>query len=225
MQVLGPVRDETLRLRKGPVSHSRHAPKKIVAVASFSGLDLGPSLLARVQIIDFGVAFFTNDPPPTLGCPIELFPIELLFRYPASGKSDIWQLAAIMYYTYTGSYMFQVGFPIFFHLVGYLVQDYGPLPSHWKGKFDWGQYGGLLPGQPVEACTEPSWWFDDTEPPATSLDDRIAKKASYLSAPQRVELARMFREMVRWEPASRISAAETQRRLEAPIFSSVLEGQ
>jgi hypothetical protein len=35
----------------------------------------------------------------------------------------------------------------------------------------------------------------------------------------------VFRDMVRWEPASRISAAETQRRLEAPIFSSVLEGQ
>ena len=79
MQVLGPVKEETLRLRKGLVSHSRHAPKKIVAVASFSGLDLGSSLLANVQIIDFDVAFLTNDPPPTLGCPIEFFLAELLF--------------------------------------------------------------------------------------------------------------------------------------------------
>ena len=182
-------------------------------------------MLASVQIIDLGVAFLVNDPPPTLGCPIEFFPTELLFQCPASAKSDIWQLAAVMFYAYTGSYLFQVGFPIFFHLVCHLVQDYGPLPSHWKGKFDWGQYGGMPPGQPVDALTEPSWWFEDPESPAVLLDDHIAKKASYLSESQRVELVRVFRDMVAWEPASRISAAETQRRLEAPIFSSVLEGQ
>ncbi|KAK4151578.1 kinase-like domain-containing protein [Chaetomidium leptoderma] len=224
LEVLGPIKHETLRLRKGPISHSRHAPKKMVAAASFSGLNLGPSSPPSVQIIDFGVAFLTNNPAPTLGCPIEFFPIELLFQCPASVKSDVWQLAAVIFYTYTASYMFQVGFPIFPHLVGFIVQYHGPLPSHWKAKFDWGQYGGVPPGEPVEAWPEPSWWFDGTKS-TMSFDDRIAQKTAYLSESQRDELARLFRDMVAWEPTSRISAAEAHRRLNAPIFSSVLGGQ
>ena len=68
LEVLGPVKEELLRLRKGPVPHSKHGPKKVVAAASFSGLD--SSSLTTVQIIDFGCAFLSNNPPPVLGCPV-----------------------------------------------------------------------------------------------------------------------------------------------------------
>jgi serine/threonine protein kinase len=155
LELLGPVKDETLQLRKGPVSHSKQGPKKVVAAASFSGLD--SSSLTTVQIIDFGYAFLSNSPPPTLGCPLEYFPPELLFGCPASPKSDIWQLAAVVFYTYTNYYMFQVGYPIFIHLVAFVVQHHGPLPSHWKGKFVWSKYGQAQPGTPVVPLPEPGW--------------------------------------------------------------------
>ena len=67
---------------------------------------------------------------------------------------------------------------------------------------------------------EPDWWFDDT-PPKISLEDRIAKHASYLSASQRDEIGRLLRDMVTWEPDRRISAAEADRRLKPPVFSSI----
>lgn len=218
MELLGPVNEEALRLRKGPVSYSKHGPKKIVAAASFSGLD--STSLTDIQIIGFGVAFVSSSPPPTLGCPIQLFPLELIFGCPASAMSDVWQLAAIIFYTYTGSYMFQVGFPIFIHLVSFIVQFHGPLPSHWRGKFDWGMYGGAYAGEPVASLREPDWWFDGTQS-TKSFDDRIAKEASYLSESQRKELAHLLRDMVALEPSRRITAAEADRRLRSPVLSSI----
>lgn len=215
--VLGPIKDETLQLRKGPVPRSRHAPKKIVAAASFSGFNFGSASLPRVQIIDFGVAFHTNRPPPTLGCPMQFFPPELLFGYQASDKSDIWQLAAIIFYVYTGCYMFQVGFPIFAHLIAFIIKFHGPLPSHWRDRYDWSR--DAKPGKPVKKLVEPSWWFDGTKS-TESFDNRVAEEATSLPAPQRVELAKLLRDMVAWEPSSRISAAEAYRRLKEPIFQS-----
>ncbi|KAK4155705.1 kinase-like domain-containing protein [Chaetomidium leptoderma] len=220
LELLGPIKEETLRLCKGPVSHSTYAPKKVVASASFSGLD--SSSLATVQIIDFGCAFSSNSPPPTLGCPVECFPPELLFDYPASTKSDVWQLAALVYYTSTGQDMFQVGFQIFTHLVAFVVRHHGPVPALWKGKFVWSKYGLAQPGQPVAPSPEPDWWWSsDDKRPIPSLEYRFAKRASYLSAAQRDELARLLRDMVAWEPSCRISAAEADRRLKAPVFSSL----
>jgi serine/threonine protein kinase len=177
LELLGPTKEETLRLRKGPVSHSKHAPKKVVASASFSGLDT--SSLATVQIIDFGCAFSVDSPPPTLGCPVEFFPPELLFGCPASTNSDVWQLAALIYYTSTSQYMFQVGIHVFTHLVAFVVRHHGPVPAHWKGKFDWSKYGLAQPGQPVAPPPEPDWWWsDDDKRPTPSLEDRFAKRAS-----------------------------------------------
>jgi serine/threonine protein kinase len=218
LELLGPVKADTLRLRKGPVSHSKHGPRKVVAAASFSGLD--SSSLTTVQIIDFGCAFLSNSPPSTLGCPVEFFPPELLFGFPASTKSDIWQLAAILYYTYTSHYMFQVGFQIFILLVAFVVQHHGPLPGHWKGKFVWSKYGQAQPGNPVVPLPEPDWWFDDKQP-TKSFEDRIVKRAPYLSASQRDELQRLLRDMVPWEPSRRISAAEAHQRLKSPVLSSI----
>lgn len=219
LELLGPIEEETLRLRKGPVSHSKHAPKKEVAAASFSGLD--SSSLATAQIIDFGCAFLSSSPPPTLGCPVEFFPPELLFGFPASSKSDIWQLAALVYYASTHQYMFQVGFQIFAHLVAFVVRHHGPVPAHWKGKFVWSKYGMARAGEPVVPSPEPDWWWSDDKGPPLSLEDRFDRRASYLSAAQRDELARLLRDMVVWEPSRRVTAEEVDRRLKAPVFSSL----
>ncbi|KAK4040188.1 kinase-like domain-containing protein [Parachaetomium inaequale] len=197
LELLGPIKEETLRLRKGSV----------VASASFSGLDT--SSLATVQIIDFGCAFSGNSPPPTSRCPVEFFQPELLF-------------GSLIYYTFTSQYMFQVGFQIFTHLVAFVVRHHGPVPAHWKGKFVWSEYGLAQPGQPVAPSPEPDWWWsDDVKRPTPSLEDRFAKRASYLSAAQRDELPRLLRDMVAWEPSRRISAAEADRRLKALVFFSL----
>ncbi|KAL2130881.1 hypothetical protein VTI74DRAFT_5835 [Chaetomium olivicolor] len=200
MEFLGPVRSGTLQLRKGPVAHSEHAPQRVVAPASFSGLDIAS--LATVQIIDFGCAFFSNSPPPVLGCPVEYYPPELIFGYPVSAKCDVWQLAAILFYTYTSHHMFFVGF------------------QAWKDRFVWDKYVMAKPGDVVKPVPLPDWWFDDKQP-KKPFEDRITKGASYLSATQRKELVRLLSDMVAWEPAFRISAAEADRRLRSFVLSSI----
>ncbi|KAH6842481.1 kinase-like domain-containing protein [Chaetomium sp. MPI-CAGE-AT-0009] len=153
LELLGPIHDEPLRLRKGPVPRSKHGPRKVVASASISGLDV--SSLTSIRIIDFGCAFFSTSPPPTLGCLLQFFPPELLFDCPASTQSDVWQLAAVVYFTCTNSYMFQTGFEDFTLLVAFIVEHYGPVPSHWRGKYVWSKYGLAEAGQPRLAYPEP----------------------------------------------------------------------
>ena len=217
--LLGPIKDETLRLSKGPITHSKHGPKKVVAAASFSGLD--PLSLTTVQIIDFGCAFLSSSLPPTLGCPVEFFPPELLFGCPASTKSDVWQLAAMVYYTHTNQHMFQVGLPIFTHLVAFIVRYHSPVPSHWKGEFVRSKYGLAQFGEPVVPSPEPDWWWSNDKQPPKSVEDRVINRAPYLSASQLDELGSLLRDMITWEPSRRISAAEVERRLQSPILCSI----
>ncbi|SPQ27056.1 9b9f262d-e417-41ca-991e-9fbc54897877 [Thermothielavioides terrestris] len=188
----------------GPSLYSLLLRERIVAATSFPGLD--PASLTSVQIIDFGCAFANSAPPATLGCPLEYFPPELIFDDPASTHSDVWQLAAIIFYVCTDSYMFQVGFQIPFLLVAFIVQYHGPLPSRWRGKFVWSKYARRQPsGEPAKPLPEPDWWFDGSES-TKSLKDRIGK------------------DMVVLEPDQRISAAEASRRLESEVFVSVSSG-
>lgn len=69
-QLLGPVKTENLRLTNGLCSP--HAPKQVIQTPDLSGLDC--SLLTQIRIIDFGQAFFTDRPPPSLGVPIDFSP-------------------------------------------------------------------------------------------------------------------------------------------------------
>ncbi|KAK3298003.1 kinase-like domain-containing protein [Chaetomium fimeti] len=220
LELLGPIHDGRLRLREGPVRHSKHGPKRVVAAASFSGFDI--SSLTSIRIIDFGCAFLSTSPPPTLGCPVEFFPPELLFGSPASTQSDVWQLAALVYFTYTSSYMFQPGFQVFTLLVAFIVQHYSPVPSHWRGNFVWSKYGVAEPGQLPVVHPEPDWWYDDKQP-TKSVEQHVARQAPCLSAAQRDELMRVLRDMVTWEPNRRISAAEAHRRLQSPVLSTMIE--
>ncbi|KAH6842392.1 kinase-like domain-containing protein [Chaetomium sp. MPI-CAGE-AT-0009] len=215
-QLLGPINTEDLKLQDG--SRSNHAPTKVVSTASLSGLDY--SSLNSVRIIDFGQAFMQDTPPPTLGCPVAFFPVELCFGYPASPKSDIWQLANIIFMAHTNTFLFQVLFPVFESLVGFAVSCLGPIPNQWEGKFVWDRYGRREPGKPMDTSDDP-WWFNQ-EPPSNALPDRLAKWAPGLSQPQRVELERLILDTVAWEPDARISAVEVARRLDLPVLSGVL---
>lgn len=123
----------------------------------------------------------------------------------------------------THEYMFQVGFQIFTHLVAFVVRHHGPVPAHWKGKFVWSKYGIARFGKPVVPSPEPDWWWSDDKGPPLSLEDWFDRRASTtnLSAVQRDALARLLRDMVAWEPSRRITAEEVDRRLKAPVFTSL----
>ena len=215
LELLGPVHAEELRLQDG--SRSKHAPVKVVSAASLSGLD--HSSLNSVRIIDFGQAFMQGKPPPTLGCPVAFFPVELCFGYPASPKSDIWQLSSVIFMAYTNTFLFQVFFPVFESLVGFAVSYLGPVPGDWKGKYVWDKYGRREPGKPMDTSDDP-WWFDDGNP-TKKLSDRLIGNAPFLSQPQREEFQRLILDMVAWEPSARLSAEEVVRRLDSPVFSAV----
>lgn len=125
-QLLGPIKAEKLRLPKGKGRYSPHAPKQVVQTAVFSGLH--SIFLTHVRIIDFGQAFLADRPPKSLGVPIDFFPPKLCFGYPPSMKSDVWQLACVIYQTYTGRLLIPTVFRDFRALIKTIVSCLGPIP-------------------------------------------------------------------------------------------------
>ncbi len=219
LEFFGPIRAEPVRLSNKPSSsgvppRSAHAPKQLVERASLSGLDY--SLLRTVQVVDLGQAFFTNHPPSSLGIPVDFFPPELCFGYLPSEKSDIWHLACIIYKVHCTPYLFFTFFPIFEILIGTIVSHVGPLPQHWKGRFNYDKYGYQEPEREPDT-TEPPYWYDD-KPPKNSINSRLSKDALHLTASQREEYVRLFHDMLAYEPEKRISAKDVVRRLNSPAL-------
>ncbi|POR38086.1 Uncharacterized protein TPAR_01723 [Tolypocladium paradoxum] len=211
-QLLGPIKAKNLRLPNG--SFSPHAPKQLIQTPDYSGLDY--SLLTQVRIIDFGQAFFADDPPPSLGVPIDFFPPELCFGYLPSTKSDVWDLACVLFQIHTGAFLFPTFFQIFEILIGTMVGYLGPIPQHWKGRFKFDEYGYCELGR-VQLTTEPEWWFEDKDCEKT-IDGRLAKEAAHLSTRQRQAYVHLLHDMVAYEPEKRLSALDVIRRLRSAAF-------
>lgn len=206
-RMLGPIEAKTLLTCKG--STSPHAPKQVIQNPDLSVLDY--STLTRVRIIDFGQAFFADRPPLSLGVPIDFFPPELCFGYLPSTKSDIWQLACILYEIHGREFLFPTGFRIFEILVATIVSSIGPIPQHWKGKFNFDEYGYYEPGKGLNT-TEVESWFEDKNSQKT-IESRLARRAAHLSSRQREEYARLLLDMVAFEPEARVTAVGVARRL------------
>jgi serine/threonine protein kinase len=124
-KVLGPVVSERIKLADGNPP-SKHSPKEVIQPASFSGL--GFNSLKEIAIVGFGKAIPEITPPPTLQCPLNIFPPEVLFSYPASKKSDIWQLACLMCFIHTGTFLFQTE-PFYEHLVCHITNTWVQYPA------------------------------------------------------------------------------------------------
>lgn len=214
--LVGPIKSERLRLPKGKGDHSPHAPKRVVQAADFPGLDF--SLLYRVRLIDFGQAFFEDHPPKSLGVPISYYPPEVCFGYRPSAKSDIWQLACILYQAHTDHCLFFELFQIFENLIDNVTHHLGPMPQSWRGKFDFAEYGYVDRENPQDT-TEPEYWFEDKKSQDT-INGKLEEKAPHLSAEQRNEFAALLLDMVAYEPDKRLSAAVVVRRLKE---SSLIE--
>lgn len=163
--MLGPLKHEKLRPRNG--NRSDHAPKYVVQRPTFPELASQlPTPLKTVRIVDFGEAFPASQPRTTLGVPVGqgYFPPELCFGYPASAASDIWELACLMFQTLGTPPLFPCFFPIFEMLIGTAMPILGPLPAHWRGRFNHERYGYREDGELKNAEKEdPSWWWDEAK--------------------------------------------------------------
>ncbi|KAJ8128487.1 hypothetical protein O1611_g5148 [Lasiodiplodia mahajangana] len=214
-ELLGPIETEELRLANG--SFSPHSPKGVVQTPSLSGVD--QSLLLNIQIIDFGVAFFTSQPPRSLGIPFQYFPPELCFGYRPSLGSDIWHLACVLYELHGKAFLFPGVFPIFEIVVGTIIGRLGRLPSLWKGRFKFDVYGYEEEGR-EQIEKEPSWWFEDRNLEA-SMNSRLSEKATHLSPAQHGEFAQLLLDMLVYEPEKRLAATDVVWRLNSTIFSNI----
>ncbi|KAL1883292.1 hypothetical protein Daus18300_000350 [Diaporthe australafricana] len=222
--LLGPVKRERLRLRIG--NRSDHAPKYVIQRPTFPSLvaDL-PSPLETVQIVDFGEAFIASQPRSTLGIPVGLgyFPPELCFGYPASGASDVWELACLMFQILGTPPLFPCFFPIFEILIGTAVPILGPLPEHWRGRFDHERYGYREDGKVDDAdAEEPGWWWDEAIH-NKSIRGQLERDLAPLFSHEELDfLAGLLGDMLAFEPEKRISAQDIVQRLHS---ASAMFGQ
>ncbi|KAG8158231.1 hypothetical protein KVR01_011992 [Diaporthe batatas] len=215
--LLGPIESARLRLRNG--ARSEHGPKYVIQRPTFSKLmsEL-PTTLQTVRIIDFGEAFPTTRPRSFLGVPVGLgyFPPELCFGYAASPGSDMWMLASLMYQALGTAALFPCFFPIFEILVGTAMPILGPLPDHWRGRFDYDKYGYREPESGELKNPErvnPGWWWDEAKHNKSIRGRMESDLAPRFSSAQLDFLAALLGDMVCFEPEKRISAAEVVQRL------------
>lgn len=220
--LLGPIKSERLRLRNG--NRSDHAPKYVIQRPTFPDfVAVMPTPLKAVRIVDFGEAFPFSQPRSTLGVPVDqgYFPPELCFGYSASAASDIWELACLVYQTLGTPSLFPCFFPIFEVLVGTAVPILGPLPAHWRGRFDHDRYGYREDGDLQNAEKEdPEWWWDEAKHDKSVRGQMDRHLAPQFSPEQLDFLAGLLSDMLVFEPEKRISAAKVVQRLDSasPMF-------
>lgn len=201
---------EEIRLADGGTP-SKHSPREVVQPTSFSGLLFYK--LKDVVIISFGKAFPEYAPPPTLHCPMEIFPPELLFGYPPSTKSDIWQLACLMYKVHARVFPFATD-SSYEMLVWHIAKYMGPIPSHWRGRYLWDRYRTLSAAN-QDASGDLNGWHDKTHT-TESLETRIEGNELLhhpKQKPFQKKLAGLIGDMLAWEPTERPSSGSVYQRV------------
>jgi hypothetical protein len=113
-------------------------------------------------------------------------------------------------------FLFPTAFQIFRILIGTIVSYLGPIPQHWRGRFNFDEYGYYEPDQ-VQDTTEPEWRFEDKHSEKT-IESRIAQEAVRLSTHQREEYVRSLHDMVAYEREKRLSAVDVVQRLRSVSF-------
>jgi hypothetical protein len=221
-QLLGPTIKEKLKLHDG--SYSSHSPKRVIRNPDFSGFNIEISS-ATVMIIDFGEAVLLDCPYSRigLGIPITSFPPEVLFGYPPSASSDIWELACLFCEIFYHRPLFPLYFPIFEMLIGQIVHFVGLLPQSWQGQFNVEKYG-YMEGGMVHATPEGGhfWFKANPEDQRGSLREELLQAATKaeLTIEQQEFITSLLQEMLAREPEGRLSARDVSRRIEsaAPLF-------
>ena len=85
-----------------------------------------------IRIIDFGIAFFADDPPEDLGTPPSFTAPEAWFEMAAGKGTDLWALGCTLYTIRSGITLIQLvwgGTPV--EVIGEICEFLGPLPERW----------------------------------------------------------------------------------------------
>ena len=195
-RMLTPVVSHTVtRVDGKPLSNMERIPRCVIETAGFQDLDFHS--LKKVAIINFGRSFNSTIPPPTFGRnPTSMVFPELLFRYPASKKSDIWQLACLLFLVQAQALPFQISTG-YDHLLAEMTAYLGPIPYTWARKYQWNKYKIVLP-----SGTTCDWDLEECfniGKPTRSLETRMVG----VEGRRAQKMAALLHKMLAWEPENR----------------------
>ncbi|KAK3941991.1 kinase-like domain-containing protein [Diplogelasinospora grovesii] len=177
------------------------APRHIVEAINFRDIDSG-LLSGNICIVDFGLSFFTERPPPGIpGTPRSFLAPELCFGAPRSPANDVWALGCLIFELYTGWVLFPLIFDQLDLLVGTIVDTLGQLPPHWEGRFANQADRVFEPGQK-------DFWYDPSFELGRPLECQIVEKCPQLPEHQSRLLLQLLASSLSLDPANRLSAAE-----------------
>jgi serine/threonine protein kinase len=177
----------------------------VIKTARFQNLDFYS--LKEVSIIGFGRAFAESLPRSTLQQrPTPMVFPELLFGVLPSKKSDVWQLACLLFLVQAQVLPFRItkGYN---YLLWELTRYLGPIPDSWEGKYQWSKYKIILPLGRI--CDwDLNVWFDEEQPTRT-LETSIL----VVEHGKAREMAALLHKMLAWEPEKRPRSGEVYQEV------------
>ncbi|KAI1129374.1 kinase-like domain-containing protein [Nemania abortiva] len=203
------------QLKRSNGSFSEYGPRCVVqSPTSLSGLDR--TKLSNIRIIDFGAAFLADQPPQSSSAPFRYFPPELCFGYPPSVKSDIWQLAFVLYQLHCESPLLpDISQQPSKIAIDTIVRALGKLPSAWKGRFDPKAYGSKKEGWEGTEKESSSWFGEGNDELLESSINSVFREATYIVPGDRGEFSQLLKSMLAYDPKTRPDAAEVLQRLKS----------
>lgn len=159
---IGRPKTEAIRTASGNVVPDS-APRYVVQPASFTD---GGSRWIRdtIRIIDFGIAFFVDEPPKDLGTPPSFTAPEAWFEMAAGKSTDLWALGCTLYTLRSGATLIQLywgGTPV--EVIGEICSFLGPLPERWD-RLWFDEEGMPKPRDETSGeDTPPSWTREEAE--------------------------------------------------------------
>ena len=162
-------------------------PRYVVKPASFH--NLGPEWVkASVRVIDFGVAFFVDDPPEYLATPPSSTAPEVWFEKAAGRSTDLWALGCAIYTMRSNAALIEVtwgGTPL--ECVSGMVELLGIPPKRWDYLY-FDDEGNAKPREDIgDGEDVPPWTEEGTGDAALPLSEIAANVADEYHGPPRPE--------------------------------------
>lgn len=177
------------------------APRRIVEAISLKGIN--PSLLSgNVCIVDFGLSFLTESPPPGIpGTPSSFLAPELCLGAQRSPTNDVWGLGCLIFEPHTGRILIPLIFDQLDLLIGTIVDTLGQLPPRWEGHFVNQADRVFEPGH--KDC-----WHDPSFKPNRPLERQVTEKCPQIPEHRRRLFLQLLAGALSLDPARRLRAAE-----------------
>ncbi len=177
------------------------APRQIVEAINFNNID--PRLLSgNVCIVDFGLSFRTENPPPGIpGTPRSFLAPELCFGAPRSPSNDVWGLGCLIFELYANRILFPLVFDRLDLLIGTIVNTLGQLPPQLEGHFVDQADRVIKPGQK-------DFWYDPSFKPGRPLERQITVKCPQIPEHQKPLFQQLLASALCLDPVRRLGAAD-----------------